>query len=155
MLRLLGILSLGNLLLGGRRHRRALRRGLLLGVILGLFAGNNPEMERVTENVRKGTKDINKAVRHAVRKAKKEIRHARRAYNRNKDEEACNSSVPESNASIIPVSTVPAREVAENREILKDLEQNARTAAMMANVPTIDFPEDDVKYHSARKYGYA
>ena len=31
MLRLLGILSLGNLLFGGHHHRRALRRGLLLG----------------------------------------------------------------------------------------------------------------------------
>ena len=26
-------------------------------------------------------------------------------------------------------------------------------AAMMANVPTIRFPEDDPKYNSARKYG--
>ncbi len=29
----------------------------------------------------------------------------------------------------------------------------AMKAAMMANVPTIHFPEDDPKYNSARKYG--
>ncbi|MER2181909.1 MAG: hypothetical protein ABTA22_00140 [Clostridia bacterium] len=32
-------------------------------------------------------------------------------------------------------------------------ELQAMKAAMMANVPTIHFPEDDPKYHSARKYG--
>ena len=37
MLRLLGILSLGNLLFGGHHHRRALRRGLLLGALVGLI----------------------------------------------------------------------------------------------------------------------
>ncbi len=34
-------------------------------------------------------------------------------------------------------------------------ELQAMKAAMMANVPTIHFPEDDPKYNSARKYGYA
>ena len=33
-------------------------------------------------------------------------------------------------------------------------ELQAMKAAMMANVPTIHFPEDDPKYYSARKYGH-
>ena len=32
-------------------------------------------------------------------------------------------------------------------------ELQAMKAAMMANVPTIHFPDDDPKYNSARKYG--
>ena len=42
-----------------------------------------------------------------------------------------------------------------NQEIVRDLERHTGTAAMMSNVPTLQFPEDDPKYHSARKYGYA
>ncbi len=42
MLRLLGILTLGNMICGGRRHHvrhhcHRLGRGLLLGTLLGLF----------------------------------------------------------------------------------------------------------------------
>jgi len=39
----------------------------------------------------------------------------------------------------------------EDRE---NVDRQARWAAMMANVPTIQFPEDDPKYNSTRKYGY-
>ena len=42
-----------------------------------------------------------------------------------------------------------------NRELVLDLERDARTAAMAADVPTIQFPEDDDKYFSARKYEQA
>ena len=44
MLRLLGILTLGNMIFGGHRHHyhrrlsRRLGRGLLLGALIGLFA---------------------------------------------------------------------------------------------------------------------
>ena len=37
MLRLLGILTLGNMIFGGHRHHRRFGRGLLLGTLLGLF----------------------------------------------------------------------------------------------------------------------
>ena len=39
MLRLLGILTLGNMIFGGHRHHyhRRLGRGILLGTLLGLF----------------------------------------------------------------------------------------------------------------------
>ena len=43
----------------------------------------------------------------------------------------------------------------QENELLKDLELHARTAAMMVNVPTLAFPEDDPKYDSSKKYMYA
>ena len=56
------------------------------------------------------------------------------------------------------VLAVPASAKHESEEILDlvdELERDARTAAMAAPVPTIEFPEEDGRYHSARKYGYA
>ena len=72
MLRLLGILAIGNWLFGG--HRRALRRGLLFGAFLGFLAHNNFDADRVEKKMKKTAKEVKKA----VRKAKKEIREARR-----------------------------------------------------------------------------
>ena len=48
-------------------------------------------------------------------------------------------------------NTNEAREI---EELAADLERDARTAAMAADVPVIDFPEEDEKYSAARKYGY-
>ena len=39
-----------------------------------------------------------------------------------------------------------------NRDLVLDLERDARTAAMAADVPMIQFPEEDDKYFSSRKY---
>ena len=48
---------------------------------------------------------------------------------------------------------IPVDEALMNRIIVRDLEKDAaRTAAMAANVPTIQFPEEDDKYFSSRKY---
>ena len=52
----------------------------------------------------------------------------------------------------LPVSGL--NEAKEIRELAEDLERDARTAAMAADVPTIHFPEEDEKYYSSRKYGY-
>ena len=46
-------------------------------------------------------------------------------------------------------------EALENRELVEELERNARTAAMASDVPVIEFPEEDDRYFSAKKYGYA
>ena len=46
--------------------------------------------------------------------------------------------------------TVEAAQV----QVSRSQELQAMKAAMMADVPTIHFPEDDPKYNSARKYGY-
>ena len=46
------------------------------------------------------------------------------------------------------------REAKEIRDLAEDLERDARTAAMAADVPVIQFPDEDEKYHASRKYGY-
>lgn len=81
MLRLLGILSLGHLLFGGRHHR--LRRGILFGALLGYLANKDFDANRVAEDVRKTAKKAKKTARDAVKTAKREIQkveHDRRAH---------------------------------------------------------------------------
>ena len=46
-------------------------------------------------------------------------------------------------------------EAQDNRNLVDGLERETRTAAMMRDVPVIQFPEEDEKYHASRKYGYA
>jgi len=181
MLRLLGILSLGNLLFGGRHHRRALGRGLLFGALLGYLANKDFDADRVAEDIREKARKAERAARDAVRAAKREIRkakHDRRAaeihekmdVRRTEREERLNALHAEIEArkarreearrepAAKQVFALPAcgtNEAKVIRELTEDLERDARTAAMAADVPTIDFPEGDGKYDSSKKYGYA
>ena len=188
MLRLLGILSLGNLLFGGHR-RRALRRGLLFGLLLGYMADKDFDMDRVETDIREKAGKARDAAREAVRKAKKEIRDARKAERDRQiaehrtavheeiraRKEAREQRTEERLAAIRAeaearkaqreqkektgtVKAEPAdagKEMQDNRDLVAELERDARTAAMAASVPTIDFPEEDVKYHASEKYGFA
>ena len=70
MLRLLGILSLGHLIFGGRHH---LRRGILFGALLGYLANKNFDAERVAEDVREKAKKAKKAARKAVKADRKSV----------------------------------------------------------------------------------
>ena len=74
MLRLLGILTLGNLLFGGRHHRRALGRGLLFGALLGYLANRDFDADRVAEDIREKARKAKRTARDAVKAAKREIR---------------------------------------------------------------------------------
>ena len=176
MLRLLSILSLGHLIFGGRHHR--LRRGILFGVLLGYLANRDFNAERVAEDVREKAGKAKRAAREAVRAAEKELRkaeHDRRIHEihekvdarRAAREERMNALHAEIEARkaarkaetkqqevyALPVSGL--NEAKAIRELAEDLERDSRTAAMAADVPTIDFPEEeDEKYFSARKYGY-
>lgn len=175
MLRLLGILSLGHLLFGGRHHR--LRRGILFGALLGFLANRDFDADRVAEDVRKAARKAKKTAHDAVKTAKREIRkaeHDRRVHEihekvdarRAAHEERLNALHAEIEAKkaarkaevkrkeVYALPTSGTKEAETIRELTEDLERNARTAAMAANVPTIDFPEDDEKYFSSRKYGY-
>ena len=122
---------------------------LLLGVLFVLLVRNNfntegvkKDIRRIVKAVRQIARDLARTVRQAAREARKESRKA----------------VPEqhSTESELPVPE-PARAEAQenNNELLKELKQTARTAAMLANVPTLNFPKDDPKYDSSRKYRYA
>ena len=165
MLRLLGILSLGDLLFGGHRRHRALRRGLLWGVLLGYLADKDFDADRVA---------VDRAAREAVKAAKREIRRAEhdqraaeirermdaRKAEREERLETVRAEIKarkeetrqeKTEVRALPVSGV--NEAKEIRELADELDRDARTAAMAANVPTIDFPEEDEKDYSARKYG--
>ena len=184
MLRLLGILSLGNLLFGGRHHRRALGRGLLFGALLGYLASKDFDANRVAEDIREKAGKAERVARHAVKSVKRELRkaeHDRRAAaihekvdaRRAEREERLNALHAEIEArkarrkgareagmkqDAVQVYALPVSGVNEAkaiRELTEDLERDARTAALAADVPTIDFPEGDEKYYSSRKYGCA
>ncbi len=190
MLRLLGLLSLGNLLFGGRHHRRMLRRGLFFGAILGYLAHKDFDMEQVEEDARNAARTVKRTVHEAAKAAKREIRDARKAEHFNKvqaDIEARKAEhdrrmaermdaihaeaearraarearkaehemrKAETSHKTHALPECDTREAKAIRELAEDLERDARTAAMAADVPTIQFPEDDEKYYSARKYGY-
>ena len=190
MLRLLGLLSLGNLLFGGRHHRRALRRGLFFGAILGYLAHRDFDMDQVEEDARKAARTVKRTVHEAAKAAKRELHDARRAEHINKvhadlearraerdrrmaermeaihaeaearratrearkaEHEARNTKTAHQVRALPECDTREAKEI---RELTEELERDARTAAMAADVPTIQFPVDDEKYYSARKYGY-
>ena len=174
MLKLLGILSLGHLLFGGRHHH--LRRGILFGALLGFLANRNFDTDRVAEDVRKAAGDVRRTAHHAVREARREFRkaeHERRAEaihemveaRKTEREERLNALHAEIEARkaaqkaqaanvVLALPTSGTNEAKVIRELTEDLARDARTAAMAADVPTIDFPEDDEKYFSSRKYGY-
>ena len=190
MLRLLGLLSLGNLLFGGRHHRRMLRRGLFFGAILGYLAHKDFDMEQVEEDARNAARTVKRTVHEAAKAAKRELRDARKAEHFNKvhaDIEARKAEhdrrmaermdaihaeaearraarearkaehemrKAETSHKIHALPECDTREAKAIRELAEDLERDARTAAMAADVATIQFPEDDEKYYSARKYGY-
>ena len=187
---IVGILSAGHLLFGGRHHR--LRRGILFGVLLGYLANRNFDADRAAEDARKAARKAERMARDAVRAAKREIRnaahdrkvteiHERVEARRAEREERLNAlhaeiearkarreeahrketrqAQMESEAHREPVvHALPASGINEAkviRELTEDLERDARTAAMAADVPTIDFPEENEKYFTSRKYGYA
>ena len=180
MLRLLGILSLGHLLFGGHRHR--LRRGILFGALLGFLANRNFDTDRVAEDVRKAARNAGRTAHDAVRAARREIRKA--AHDRKMAEiheridarkaereeqikaihaeiearkaqkvETRSAEQEQNTVRALPVSGI--NEAKEIRELTEELERDARTAAMAADVPTIHFPDEDGKYFSSGKYGYA
>lgn len=175
MLRLLGLLTLGNLLFGGRRPHRALRRGLLLGALLG-FLADRDSANRATENARRAAREAENAARDAMRAARREIRDLRiaeRDARKAEREERIAEHLREVHAGIEArraereqrraefakeVRTEPfsgTYEVEQIREMENSLARNAQAAALLASVPTIDFPEEDERYHSAEKHRYA
>ena len=176
MLRLLGILSLGHLLSGGRHHGRALRRGLLFGALLGYFANRDFDMNRVQEEVRETARKARRSAHEAARAAREEIRHARRSEHDRRIAERLEAIRAEAEArraerenrkaereerkaeaagTVYALPECDTREAKEIRDLAESLERDARTAAMAADVPVIELPEEDGKYDASRKYGYA
>ena len=170
MFSLLGALFVGACVIG-RHSFRALTRGVLFGVLIGIFGKRNFDMNRVREDVHDKVRDVRRTVKKAVKDAKKEMRDTGKAQRAawegrvaERLERAEARKAQESRrteAAAVPaepvVMEIPGNgnEALENRELVEELERNVRTAAMAADVPVIEFPEEDDRYFSAKKYGYA
>jgi hypothetical protein len=91
-------------------------------------------------------------VRRAVKDAQKGS-----VVSRASAEDAGSAVTAESAAEAVPaaVQAEAKAEAPKENELLKEPEENTNMAAMLANVPTIDFPKEDEKYDSSRKYMYA
>ena len=100
-------------------------------------------MDAVLAGIEKRGKKLAQKTAEGVKTLQDEI-EARKARQEQKKAE----SVREVQAKPEPLDY----ESLSNRDLVDDLERDARTAAMAADVPTIEFPEDDEKYFSARKY---
>ena len=85
-----------------------------------------------------------------ARRAERNTRRAEREARKAEQEQQKAETVKEIHA--LPESGT--NEAKEIQELAADLERDARTAAMAADVPVIDFPEENEKYNTARKYGY-
>lgn len=122
---------------------------LLFGVLCVLFVRNHFDIEGVKKDVRLIVREVRKIARDLVRTVRQAVRDGK------KEAAEAGKAAPEQESAVIMArETQP--EAQENNELLKDLEQHARTAVMLADVPTLDFPKDDPKYDSSRKkYMYA
>ena len=121
-------------------------------------------VQSLAEDARK----VKRAIHDAIRRTKRELRDARRAERRQRTEERLEVIRAEAEArragrevrkaeAVKEVRALPESGINEAREIqelAEDLERDARTAAMAANVPVIEFPEEEGKYNASRKYGY-
>ena len=128
---------------------------LLFGAFLYLLIKNQFDMQGVKKDARK----IAKYLMNALRGAGKTIHSA---VDEAKKQKAAAQAVRQAAEAVQAAPAQPAPEVRavspetrENNQLLKDLEQHSSIAAMLANVPVLNFPEDDPKYDSSRKYNYA
>ena len=158
MLRLFGILTIGNLLFGRRHHHRALRRGLLFGALLGYLSNRDFDMNRVRREAHETARKARSAAREAARAFREEIRSARKAEYDRWDAEDRDTTYTEQKADAVQeiraLPTSGTHEAKEIEELVEDMARNSGTAAAAANIPTIDFPEEGGKYDVSRKYGY-
>lgn len=124
---------------------------ILLGVLLALVVRNGSDTQGMAKDVRsiirvlrKVIKDIGRTVRHALKESRKGTGITQKA-----DPEQ--ETAAENECAAQPEQP----ETRECKALLKDMEERANLAAILADVPTIDFPADDPKYESSRKYTYA
>ena len=110
---------------------------ILSGALAALFIRNHFDTQGVSRDIRRIARSVRKMARELARTVRK--------------------TVPEQvRAAMQAHETQPEQaEMQQNSRRLKEPEQKTGTAAMLANVPTIDFPKDDPKYDSSGKYMYA
>lgn len=123
---------------------------LIIGMLLFLLIRNQFDMQRTGKDVRRIVRAAGKAAKSAVNAIRDSAQEARKEAEARKTE-----SEPAENGNAVPAPDAEIAEMKENMELLKEMEQKAGTAAMLAGVPTLSFPENDPKYDSSRKYTYA
>ena len=125
----------------------------LFGVMLVLLIRNQFDMQGVLRDIRR----IAKAVRGILRDLSRTIRAFAKDAKRKKPREVRKAADLKPNGAEEGIRAEQPAQVRapEGTEWQREQEQAARTAAMMMNVPTIDFPKEDPKYNSSRKYRYA
>ena len=121
----------------------------LFGVMLMLLIHNQFDMQGVLRDIRR----IAKAVRGILRDLSRTIRASAKDAKKMKPRETRKATDPKPEAA--EEGTQAVQPAQEDMGWIKEQEQTARTAAMLVNVPTIDFPKEDPKYNSSRKYRYA
>ena len=123
---------------------------LFAGALLFLLIRNQFDLQRTGKDLRRILRAIGKAVRNAavtIRKAAQEAgkkAEARKAV-----------SEPAGSGNAVPAVCAESTKTKESTEPAEEPGQEAGIAAILANVPTLNFPEDDPKYDSSRKYTYA
>ncbi len=123
---------------------------LIIGVLLFLLIRNQFDMQRTGKDVRRIVRAAGRAARSAVRAFRDSAQEARKEAEARKAEKK-----PAEGEEAVSAAGAETAETKENRELLKEMERKAGTAAMLAGVPTLSFPENDPKYDSSRKYTYA
>ena len=123
----------------------------LFGVMLVLLIRNQFDMQGVLRDIRR----IAKAVRGILRDLSRTIRAFAKDAKRKKPREVRKAADLKPDAAEEGIRAAKAEQVRAPEGTEWQQEQAARTAAMMMNVPTIDFPKEDPKYNSSRKYRYA
>ena len=126
---------------------------LLFGAFLYLMIKNQFDFQGVKKDVRK----IARAVKKALMNAGTKIQNAADEAQKQKAAKAAAAQIlaEQQAEQAAPAPAEVSAETKENNALLKDLEEHSSIAAMLANVPTLNFPEDDPKYDSSRKYNYA
>lgn len=132
---------------------------IILGTLLVLCVRNHFDMQGVGKDVRGIAKLVRKIARELARAVRRAVKEAQSqpAVSRAAAEGAEGAAQAESaaaQAESAALAEVKAETPQEN-VIPQEAEGDTGIAAMLANVPTIDFPKEDPKYDSSRKYMYA
>lgn len=131
---------------------------IILGTLLVLCVRNHFDMQGVGKDVRgiaklvrKIARELARAVRRAVKEAQSQPAVSRAAAEGAETAARAESAAQAESAALAEVKA----ETPQENVIPQEAEGDTGIAAMLANVPTIDFPKEDPKYDSSRKYMYA
>ena len=128
---------------------------LLFGAFLYLLIKNQFDMQGVKKDARKIAKYLMKALQGAGKTIHNAMDEAKKQKAAAQAARQAAEAVQAAPAQPAPEVRAVSPETRENNQLLKDLEQHSSIASMLASVPVLNFPEDDPKYDSSRKYNYA